>query len=70
MAKKRVMDEVEINDFLEEMISILETRLERQEESISAIETEIKGLRAAMDGISRKGGPMKIDKSVLKVLRQ
>jgi hypothetical protein len=70
MAKKRAMDEVEINDFLEEMISILETRLERQEESISAIETEIKGLRAAMDGISRKGGPMKIDKSVLKVLRQ
>ena len=70
MAKKKVMDEVEINDFLEEMISILETRLERQEESISAIETEIKGLRAAMDGISRKGSPMKIDKSVLKVLRQ
>jgi hypothetical protein len=60
---------LEINAFLEEMISIIDQRLKRQEKSIARLESEIKRLKGVLDGISKSRGP-KIDKTFLKILRQ
>jgi hypothetical protein len=57
---------VEINSFLDEMVSLIEKRLKSQEEVIARMEFEIEEIRR---NLSERGG-VKIDKSVLKVLRQ
>ena len=62
-------DIIDIDEFLNEMVSLIEKRMKKQEESIREMESEIKKMKASMSGLS-KSGEVKIDKSVLKVLKQ
>lgn len=54
-------DKVRLERFMEEMVSVLENRLSSHEKAIEALEKEI--------SILRKAGGLKVDKSVLRVLR-
>ena len=63
-------DSLEVGAFLEEMISIIDGRLKRQEMSIAELQAGMKQIRSTLSNLSRaRPGPM-IDKSVLKVLKQ
>jgi len=53
------MERMDLDKFLERMIEIINTRLERQEEAISELRKEVKEIR------NRKG----LDESVLNVLK-
>ena len=57
---------VDINSFMDEMVTIIEKRLRAQEEVIARIEMDVAGIKKSL---SAKNG-VKIDKSVLKILKQ
>lgn len=61
-------DYVSIESFIEEMVSIIEGRLRKQEEAIARMEAEVKALKSSVKKSAK--GELKIDKSVLKVIRQ
>jgi hypothetical protein len=62
-------ERIGIDDFFEEMISLIEKRMRKQEESIARMQAEMKELKRGLQQLSGKG-ELKIDKSVLKVLKQ
>lgn len=62
-------ERIDLDEFFEEMISIIEKRMRKQEESMMRMESEIKDLKSGIQKLSGKGD-MKIDKSVLKILKQ
>jgi vacuolar-type H+-ATPase subunit D/Vma8 len=68
MAKKEG-DYLDIESFIDEMVSLVEKRLKAQEESIARMSAELKNVKRRVDGLSGKGN-VRIDKSLLKVLRQ
>jgi uncharacterized coiled-coil protein SlyX len=69
MVAKEGEERIGISAFLEEMISIIDARLKNQEKTIAAMQSELRRLRQELDEVSRSSGP-KIDKSVLKILKQ
>jgi hypothetical protein len=60
---------IDINAFLEEMVSMINNRLKKQEETIGRLEADICRLKS-LAGKEPKEKPVRIDKSVLKILRQ
>ncbi|MBN2330402.1 MAG: hypothetical protein JXC85_01175 [Candidatus Aenigmarchaeota archaeon] len=62
-------ERIDLDEFFEEMISIIERRMRKQEAAIAKVESEIKDLKSGMQKLSGRGD-LKIDKSVLKVLKQ
>jgi hypothetical protein len=63
---REVEEYVDINSFMDEMVSIIEKRLRAQEEAIATIEMNVAEIKKSLSG---KSG-VKIDKSVLKILKQ
>lgn len=59
---------IDINAFMEEMVTMVNNRLRKQEEAIKSLESEMARLRKCTDSRREKG--VRIDKSVLKVLGQ
>jgi len=59
---------LEIGEFLEEMVATIEKRMSRHEKSIAEMRSEISRLKAAIENAPDSG--VKIDKSVLKILKQ
>jgi hypothetical protein len=57
---------VDINSFMDEMVAIIEKRLRAQEEAIANIEMNVTEIKRNLSGKNN----VKIDKSVLKILRQ
>jgi hypothetical protein len=66
MAREPSSDYVDINSFLDEMVALIEKRLKAQEEAIARVEFEVDAIKKS---VSEKG-PVRIDKSVLKILKQ
>ena len=58
---------VDISSFLEEMVGLIDERMKKQEAAIARVQSELKGFKKSME-TDEKG--KKIDKSVLKILRQ
>ena len=54
-------EEIDLGEFLEELVSILEKRLSRQDREIAKLRRELSALRPS--------GRVPVDSSVLKVLR-
>jgi hypothetical protein len=70
MAAGKTDDErIDLDEFFEEMVSIIEKRMRKQEAALARLETEINGLKSGLQKLSGRGN-LKIDKSVLKVLKQ
>jgi hypothetical protein len=66
MAREPGNDYVDINSFLDEMVALIEKRLKAQEEAIARIEFQVDEIKRS---VSEKG-TVRIDKSVLKILKQ
>lgn len=66
MARQPVSEYVDINSFLDEMVALIEKRLKAQEEAIARIEFDVDEIKRSIP----EKGPVKIDKSVLKILKQ
>ncbi|MFH0956302.1 MAG: hypothetical protein V1813_00405 [Candidatus Aenigmatarchaeota archaeon] len=57
---------VDIDSFMDEMVAIIEKRLRAQEEAIAKVEMNVAEIKKSLSGKSK----VKIDKSLLKILRQ
>jgi hypothetical protein len=57
---------VDINAFMDEMVELIEKRLRAQEDAIAKIEVNVAGIRKSLSGKNT----VKIDKSLLKILKQ
>ncbi len=66
---KKNEDYVTIEAFLEEMVTIINSRLEKQDQRISGIESGTASMKKMIERLSRERN-LKIDKSVLKVIKQ
>jgi hypothetical protein len=60
---------VPLESFLEEMVSLVDARLKKQDERITALEARILETAKALRRISGEK-ELKIDKSVLKIMKQ
>jgi len=69
MSPEKAAELVDIDEFLEDMIGAISERLKKQEESIRKVQDDVRRLKLALNDISSEGG-LRIDKSVLKLLRQ
>lgn len=58
-------DEVDLNDFLEELVESVSRKLKEQDEEIRRLKKEIASLRSWM----KRGGRPPINKSILRVLK-
>jgi len=68
MPRKKAEEAMELNEFLGELIAIIDTRLNRQEKTIS-------GLRQQLELLGRRSGrklarSSRIDDAVLKILKE
>lgn len=66
MAREPSSEYVDINSFLDEMVALIEKRLKAQEEAIARMEFEVDEIKRSVS----ERGPVKIDKTVLKILKQ
>ncbi len=66
---KKKEEYVTVEDFLEEMVSVINSRLEKQDHAISTIESHIDSVKKSVDRLSKERN-LKIDKSVLRVIKQ
>lgn len=62
--KEEKKEEVELNVFLEELISVMNERFKKHESAIAGLKREVSGLKS-----SSKQRKLKVDKSVLKILK-
>ena len=62
------VDKVDLNEFLEEMVRLIDERLRKQETAIARIDADVKRINRTLEKPSEKDN--RIDKSVLRILRQ
>lgn len=61
-------EKIDLDAFLGEMVSLVNERLKKQESTINGLRKDVSKLKMSIYSLS-KSGSLKIDKSVLKVLK-
>jgi cell division protein FtsB len=59
-------DSLDLDKFLDEMVSLINERFENQEKTIKSLKREIENIKRGMKQMN--GGKPRVDKSVLRVL--